>query len=428
MKIAIIGAGIAGLGAAWLLHKTHDVSVFEAAGHLGGMAHTIELPGHPAIDTGFTVFNRHTSPNLLALLEHFDLPSIPCDFSCSISLPDPPLYLSAEKEFPLLSNSFSPRYWKLRLAIRSFWRALPSLRCSDPAKGVERFFKQARWSEDFIKHYLLPLAAMIWRGTPAGMSHFPAARFLDILRSLHLSDPTAPSSSADPEWFVLSGGGSLYINALSAPFRDRIQLNTLITDVIRHRDCVEIVRKGGHSEQYDHVILAVPCDLARSLLSRLSKEEEIALSGIHFEQKDICLHQNTDLMPPSRKLWTAFNFLEAERLHNAYITRWINRLPSFADRGQNYFVTLGAPPPKQDLLYKTSYPSPQFTGNTFAAWESLPNIQGKQRTWFCGAWCGDGFHEDALSSGLAIGEALGGELRPWSLEETSPAARYCVSK
>ena len=421
MKIAIIGTGISGLSAAWLLNQKHEITVFEADNRIGGHANTVEIEGHPAIDTGFIVFNDWTYPNLLKLFDEFSVPSVPSDMSFAVSLNEKAYEYSSNALFSQILNYINPKHWWLLLDLMRFYKSVEKGGFKEK-ETLGKYLQRKRYSKVFIERHIYPMAAAIWSADPAHIARFPMSSFTQFFKNHGL---LILDVKKRPKWRTVAGGSQTYVEALSEPFKEKIQLNTKITDIIRHQDYIEIVKEGGKSELFEHVVLAVHSDQALDILARPTSEEEEVLKAFPYKPNVAYLHQDERLMPKSKKSWASWNFLQDDPNQEPYVTYWMNLLQPFIDRGQNYFVTINPPFEPSNILYQTNYAHPQYLETAQQGWEKIKKIQGFKRTWFCGAWCGYGFHEDGLSSGLAVGEALGGVKRPWIENDISPAGVNC---
>ncbi len=421
MKIAIIGTGITGLSAAWLLDQNHDVTIFEANDRVGGHANTVEIDGHPAIDTGFIVFNDWTYPNLLKLFEHLDVSAVESDMSFAVSLNEKKYEYSSNALFSNLSNYFNPKHWWMLIELVRFYRALDK----ETFEGTEtlgKYLKRKRYSNLFAERHIFPMAAAIWSGDPTQIKNFPMKSFYQFFKNHGL---LILDVNKRPQWRTVGGGSKTYVDAIANTLKDKINLNTKITDVIRHKDFVEIVQEGGKTEQFEQVVLAVHSDQALKMLARPTEDEKKVLEAFPYKPNQAYLHQDKRLMPKSRKAWASWNFIQSDMGHEPYVTYWMNLLQPFIDRGQNYFVTINPPFEPSNILYQTNYSHPQYGKSALGGWDKIADIQGINRTWFCGAWCGYGFHEDGLSAGLSVAEELGGKDRPWITTDKSPAGENC---
>ncbi|MGE0828330.1 MAG: NAD(P)/FAD-dependent oxidoreductase [Hyphomonadaceae bacterium] len=426
MRIAVIGGGVSGLGAAWALKNTHDVTLFEKAPRLGGHANTltIDYDGEAiAVDTGFIVYNEHNYPNFVALLDHLDVPTIASDMSFSVS--DPTGYEWASSG---LSGLFA---WKRNIANPDFLCMLGDIvrfsaqarldvrRNHAAAVTLEDYVARRGFGRGFLKQYLLPMGAAIWSTPERDMLRYPASsflRFFDNHRLLYMKRP---------KWRTIADGSQTYVAALRAQLGPRVRLGAAVAAI--HRTDNEVaIRTAAGVERFDHVVLACHADEALAILDA-SPAEHAALSAIRYAPNTAYLHRDATLMPRRRAAWASWNYLRltaasgAEANAPACVSYWMNRLQGI-DENRPLFVTLNPPtPPRAELTFaKLSYDHPQFDASALAAQTAVQSLQGANRAWFAGAWLGNGFHEDGLTSGLDAACRLGARL-PWR-ESAAPAA------
>lgn len=431
MKIAIVGTGIAGLGAAFALHRKHELVVYEQAGWIGGHSNTIDVPGRRPgdsvpVDTGFIVFNERTYPNLLALFAHLRVPYELSNMSFSVSTTDGRLEYSGDGLLSLFAqrrNLLRPGHYAMLLDLLRFYRQAPSLidlPCS-AAMTLGEYLESERFGRAFVEDHLLPMGAAIWSSSIAEMMRFPArsfVRFFDNHGLLLLKDR--------PLWYTVSGGSREYVARLTAPFRERIRARCPVVAVTRVADGVTVRSADGHAERFDQVVLATHGDQALTLLADADEQERAVLGGFRYHANRAVLHTDPGLMPRRRRAWASWNYRSRRTIDGepvASVTYWMNRLQNI-DEAVPLFVSLNpiGEPADGTVLAEFDYDHPQFDAAAIAAQGKLGAIQGRNGVWFCGSYCGYGFHEDGLASGLAVAEALGCP-RPWTVaREMSPAA------
>lgn len=404
MKIAVIGSGISGLSAAWLLHQKHQVTLYEAADYLGGHTHTVDvaLEGitHP-VDTGFLVYNDLTYPNLRQLFAHLGVETHETAMSFSVNLPERNLEWAGANLGTLFAqkrNLLRLQYWRMLQEIINFNRRAEELLAWSEQRRVSlgHLLDSHGYSEWFRSGYLLPMAAAIWSSTPAEILHFPAATFLRFChnhRLLQIADR--------PKWRSLIGGGREYVERLAAPLD--VRRHQPVSSVNRSPEGVE-VSFCGETEYYDAVIFAThPPETQRMLVDASNREREL-LGAFGYQRNTAILHLDQRFLPQRRSLWSAWNYLSAgdggESLCVTYLLNKLQRLPFDTP----VMVTLNPPAglePEQELG-RYHYEHPVFDQAAIDAQQRLSEIQGSNRAWFCGAWCGYGFHEDGLKSALRI--------------------------
>lgn len=416
LDIAVIGTGIAGMSAAWLLAGRHRVTVYEQAGRLGGHSNTVEVPGAAApvpVDTGFIVYNEATYPNLTALFRHLDVPTLASDMSFAVSLRDGALEYAGTDLFGMFAqrrNLVSPRYWGMLRDLLRFYRDAPLDHARMPDSLTLRAYLAAnRYGDAFIEDHLLPMAAAIW-STPAGQAGEQSAaafiRFCDNHGLLKVRDR--------PVWRTVDGGSRRYVQALTASYAGQIRLGCGIRAIARLPDGVVLSDDAGYLHRHDHVVIAAHADQALALLNDPSPAEAALLGAIRYGTNIAVLHTDPALMPRRRKVWCSWNYLGDAAGGGPAVTYWMNRLQSL-ETPRPLFVSLNpATPPDPSLTLRTErYAHPLLDAAAAGAQRHLWSLQGVRRTWFCGAWFGAGFHEDGLQSGLAVAEQLGGVRRPW---------------
>ncbi|WP_423067247.1 NAD(P)/FAD-dependent oxidoreductase [Devosia sp. CN2-171] len=418
-KIAVVGSGIAGLSAAWLLAKRYPVTLFESDRRLGGHSNTVTVAtddGPVAVDTGFIVFNEATYPNLVALLDHLGVPSQRSCMSFAASIAGGRTEYSSVSVNGFIgqrSNIVRPRFWSMVSDILRFYRAAPLLLKSPTAYAdttLGEYLDTHGYNDAFIEDHLLPMGAAIWSTTAHEMRAYPLVAFVRFFASHGLLELINR-----PQWRTISGGSISYVVRLSDGLD--IRLNSRILGIRRHADGVDIIGTDGHVETFTDLVIATHADTALSLLADPSDDERQVLGAFRYTDNTAVLHSDTSLMPKRRRVWASWNYVGEARDTNdtqLCVTYWMNRLQELPTKTP-LFVTLNPirPVAEGKLHQAIAYTHPLFDHAALAAQEQLWRIQGNRRTWFAGSYFGHGFHEDALQSGLAAAEALGDVERPW---------------
>lgn len=426
-RIAVIGSGISGLSAAWLLDKSADVTLFETDSRLGGHANTVsvDLPGKDtiAVDTGFIVYNERNYPNLVALFKHLDVKTDASDMSFAASLHGGRLEYSGSGLAGLFgqkSNLLRPRFWTMVRDVLRFYKQAPSLLADSTLEGMSlgEYLDRNGYSASFIDDHLLPMGAAIWSTTAADMRAYPLQAFIRFFVNhglVQLSDR--------PQWRTVKGGSREYVARIRSDFKGNIVLNSQIAAVRRDDDGVKLLDRSGQMSIFDDVVIATHADQALALLADADTDERSILGAFDYTRNAAVLHSDETLMPARRNVWSSWNYLSepnATGTEQLCVTYWMNRLQNIDD-ATPLFVTLNPSRPidPAKLIRTFDYAHPLFDAKALEAQKLLWNLQGRRNTWFCGAHFGSGFHEDGLQSGLAVAEALGGVKRPWSVENES---------
>lgn len=421
LDIAIVGTGIAGMSAAWLLNQGHRITVYERNGRVGGHSNTVEVPtarGIIPVDTGFIVYNEPNYPNLTALFRHLDVPTRDSDMSFAASLDDGAMEYAGTDLNGLLgqrANAVRPRFWNMISELLRFYRDAPGLLDDPIAETVSlgEYLRRERYSDGFANDHLLPMGAAIWSTTPAEMLEYPAAAFVRFCEHhglLRLKDR--------PQWRTVDGGSREYVKRLTAPYRDAIRFGG-VRAVHRLGNKVAVEDARGVAEAYDHVVIAAHADEAFDLLADPDPSERHLLGRWRYTRNRAVLHGDSSLMPRRRRVWSSWNFIggrDRDSEQALCVTYWMNRLQSL-DPEQPLFLTLNPvrEPAAGTVIREFEYTHPFFDRDALNAQRQLWSLQGHRRTWFCGSYFGYGFHEDALQSGLAVAEQLGGVRRPWDV-------------
>ena len=420
----MIGAGIAGLSAAWLLSRKHQVTLFEADPRLGGHAHTADAPGHSGtvpVDTGFIVYNEGNYPNFTALLDHLGVPSLFADMSLSVSLDNGAFEYSSlglGGIFAQKRNLLSPRFWRLLLDItRFFYTASRDVaELERKATSLDAYLKANGYGQAFRDDHLLPQAAAIWSTPMDQIGAYPAASLIRFFLNHGMMTITGRGL-----WRTVEGGSRAYVTKLAAAYHGEVRKGVRVAGVRRDANGVELRLAGGSPERFDQVVIATHGDAALGLLDDPSPDEQHLLGAFKYSRNLIALHTDTVLMPKRRAAWTSWNHIGMrDAPSEGSVTYWMTRLQSLQD-APDLFATLN---PNKDIaankLIKTEvYEHPLFDAGAIVAQRDIWDIQGARRTWYCGSYLGHGFHEDALQSGLAVAEQLGGVRRPWIVENES---------
>jgi predicted NAD/FAD-binding protein len=402
MRIAIVGTGVAGMVAAHKLHPEHEIVVYEAAERLGGHSNTVEVEaedGIHAIDTGFIVFNDRNYPHFEALLEELGVESQRSHMGFSVSDGDRFEYSGTPWGlFARPAHLVSPSFLGMLRDWRRFnreARALIGMNGTAPSLG--HWLEQQGFSQHFIDRLIVPQASAVWSSDPEQMWSFPASFMAEFFDNHGMY-----SLRHRPRWRTVSGGSRSYVEAISAPWRDRVRLAAPVRRIERLPGRVRIEAKGCESEEFDEVVIATHSDQALGLLADPSEPEREILGAIPYQRNEAVLHTDTSLLPRRRSAWSSWNFhLAAGPPRGSTVTYWMNSLQRLqAER--EYLLTLNRndeiDPAK--VLRRFEYDHPVYSAAGVAAQGRHAEINGVRRTHYCGAYWGWGFHEDGVVSAL----------------------------
>lgn len=415
MKIAIIGSGIAGLTCAYVLNRRHDIRVYEAGSWIGGHTHTVDvsLNGETqSVDTGFIVFNDWTYPNFIRLLGQIGVKFKPTEMSFSVCDPASGLEYNGNNLNSLFAqrrNLLSPGFWgMLRDILRFNKAALLDLQqqriAADTTLGD--YLKNQGYGERFIQHYIVPMGSAIWSMSRVQMLGFPLQFFVRFFKNHGLL-----SVNNRPQWCVIEGGSSRYIEPLTAPFRQHIRLDCPVQRVERDELGV-IIHSAAGSERFDKVVFACHSDQALQLLASPSQAEREILQALPYADNDVVLHTDTRLLPRRRLAWASWNYrLDTSGEKAAAVTYDMNILQGLKS-DTTFCVSLNqtaAIDPTQ-ILARFTYAHPQYSLDAVAAQGRWNELQGAQHSFYCGAYWANGFHEDGVVSALRVAQAFGEQL------------------
>jgi predicted NAD/FAD-binding protein len=416
MKIAVIGTGIAGMVSAWSLHHAgHQVSVFEAGSYIGGHTNTVtvQLGGQSyAVDTGFIVFNDWTYPNFIRLMELLGVASQPTTMSFSVHDPRSGLEYngtSINTLFAQRRNFLRPSFYRMIRDILRFGREAPLLltgKDDDALLTIDDYVRKNNYSKEFVEHYLLPMGGAIWSAGTSAMRTFPARYFVQFFKNHGML-----SVDERPQWRVISNGSASYIKRLTEPFKNNIFLNSSV-QFIRRDDHGVTVQINNEAQRFDQVIIATHGNQALRLLSDPTPNEQDILSHFSTTRNEAVLHTDITLMPRRRRAWAAWNYrMSTDELAQVPVTYDMNALQGL-DAPERFLVTLNPNEPIAPgrILRRITYQHPHYTSQAVAAQKRWSEINGVNRTYYCGAYWGYGFHEDGVVSAMRVATALGAEI------------------
>jgi predicted NAD/FAD-binding protein len=425
MRVAVIGTGIAGNAAAWTLSKRYPVTVYDREIRPGGHSHTVTIDyggTQLTVDIGFIVYNELNYPDLTALFAHLGVETVESCMSFAVTADAGRFEWkgggsnwreTARGLFAQPRNLLSPCYLRMLRDILTFNTKSVEDHAAGRLAGLTLgdYFAERKFAPRLLIDYLAPMGAAIWSAPAAEMLDFPAENFVAFFKNHRLLQYDRPV------WCTVKGGSRRYVEKMISSFRDRIRLGCAVTSIERTPHGVIVHDSRGGRDSYDHVVIASHSDQALAMLSDADDRERAILGAIGYAPNTVYLHRDIRLMPKRAHAWASWNFLrwrrEGAAANDVAVTYWMNRLQGI-DNDKPLFVSLNPPfAPAAELTFgKYMCEHPQYNARAFAAQRRLGEIQGRRRTWFCGAWTGYGFHEDGLRSGLAVAEALGAAV-PW---------------
>ncbi len=406
MNIAVIGAGISGLVAAYLLCRDHSITVFEANDYAGGHTHTVECEQADIrfpVDTGFIVYNEENYPHFVTLLSRLGIPSDSSTMSFSVTCRNTGLEYRPSTLATLFAdrrNLWNPAFWRMLAEILRFRRESGELlRGDERSTTLGEYLVERGYSQFFIEKFLVPMGAAIWSADPERFRDFPAASFVRFFQNHGFLQVTG-----QPQWRVVRGGSNRYVEAMIRPYRERIRLKTPVVSIRRHTEFVEVTPAGSSPERYDHVVVATHSDQALSLLADPSEAEREILSAIPYQENLVILHKDISVLPGRRKVWAAWNYMiPRDPGGRAVVTYDMNILQGHRSSAE-FLVTLnyedGIRP--SEIFRRMIYHHPVYTIEGIRAQKRRDAINGVNRTWYCGAYWGYGFHEDGVNSALEV--------------------------
>lgn len=436
MRIAIVGTGIAGNAAAWLLSRHHAVTVYEKDERPGGHAHTVDISYEGeriAVDTGFIVFNTLNYPHLTGLFRHLGIETVESNMSFAVSADGGRFEWAGQQGslgrilnavFAQRSNIVRPRFLTMLKDMTRFNRDAGADLKAGRLDGITlgQYLAREGYGEALTTDYLVPMGAAIWSTPVDQMMAFPARNFVAFFENHRLMHWDRPV------WRTVRGGSRSYVQRLIADMDDTVRLGTGVSRIVRDAHGVAITDVHGRTERFDQVVIGAHSDEALAMLADASPDETSVLGAVRYRPNDVYLHRDVRLMPKRRAAWSAWNFLRTATTGvsgtEVCVSYWMNALQGI-DADKPLFVTLNPPfAPDPALTFRRfSYAHPQYDAAAFAAQDRLAAIQGVQRTWFCGAWTGYGFHEDGLRSAVDVAARLGAAI-PWmdSSQDLAPVA------
>lgn len=426
MRIAVIGAGVSGNVVARLLADEHEVWLYESGDYAGGHTNTVSFDAWGQtwhVDTGFMVFNDRTYPNFIRLLQTLGVAAQDSDMSFSVSCERTGLEYqgsSLNGLFAQRRNLIRPAFYGMLRDILRFNRAAPRLLDSDAESlTLGQYLDRSGLGREFVDHYLLPMTAAIWSARPRAVLEFPAYFLFGFFRNHGLFQV-----GDRPQWKTIPGGAQRYVAELLAPLVSRVRLNSPVARVVRHPDYVELTTRGGETERFDGVVCAAHADQTLEMLADADETERQVLASFPYQRNDAVLHTDTSILPKRRRAWASWNYhLSPDPQAPATVTYDLSRLQR-VDSPEPILLTLndaGRIDPDK-VIRRILYHHPAYGPDSIAAQRRHEELNGRRRTWFCGAYWGYGFHEDGVRSALAVARCFGKDLETCTAASTKAAS------
>ena len=418
LKIAVIGSGISGLSAAWLLSKSHEVTIYEKNDYLGGHSNTQNIKTkyentNISVDTGFIVFNENNYKHLSSFFKFLNVSTYETDMSFSVSV-DNGLFEYGGANFGSLfaqkANLLKKDYWIMLLEIVKFYSKAEVDKLKYKKLTINDYLIKMKYSNFFIKNHLLPMAASIWSAPIDEIKQFPFSNFIEFFKNHGLLNLTNR-----PKWRTVENGSREYVKKIISQSRFKVKISEKVKRVVRENKKIKI-NTEFNDEIFDHVIFACHSDQCLKILDKPTQHEKLNLLKIRYKKNIVWLHSDEQFMPKRRDVWSSWNYMNNGdyKKKALSVTYWMNNLQNLKT-SEDIFVSLNPmKEPKREKIYKKlTYSHPLYDLNTISGQKGLLDIQGQNSTWFCGAYLGNGFHEDGIKSGLSVAESLGKKKRPW---------------
>ena len=413
MRVAIVGTGVSGLVCAHLLSRSHDVTLFEADDRPGGHAHTVTVDmddGPHDVDTGFLVYNKRNYPGLMKLFTELGVATKPSDMSFGVSDEVTGLEWkgsSFDSVFAQRRNLVRPAFLRMLSDVVRFNRMARGLLESplDPEQSLGNLLDQGRWSSQFLNWYLIPMGSSIWSADPSTFLDMPAVTFARFFANHGLLE-----YGNQPDWRTVDGGAKRYVDAILRPLVDSVHLDDPVTKITRRADEVEVHSSHG-PERFDQIVVATHADQALELLSDPSPVERHVLGAIGYQSNRATLHTDVSLLPANRRAWASWNYHRlSDHPTEATLTYRLRSLQGI-ESADELLITLNRDDAidPATILRKFDYAHPIYDGAAIAAQLRQEELNGVQRTWFCGAYWGYGFHEDGVESARVVCRRLADE-------------------
>jgi len=415
MKVAIIGSGISGLGAAYALHQAgHDICVFEKNDYLGGHSRTIDIiveGQKTAVDTGFIVFNYRNYPHLTALFDHLKVPVEKSDMSFGADISDGWLQYSSKNVFKRWHNLIRPKYWKMIFDVVKFNRLAPTYLEKSSDITIRQCLDELKMGDWFQNYYLQEMGAAIWSCPISTIESFPAKTFVRFFQNHGLL-----TINDHPQWYTVTGGSREYVKRLSNSFKDKIKLSNGVVKVSRDDAGVMITSSDGNTEKFDQVVFACHADEAMKMLEDPTEQEQKIIGAFSYQDNKIVVHSDLNFMPSDKSCWASWVYLsknKSDQSSAVALSYWMNNLQNFKTPKPVIITLNPEETPETSLTHDVHhFDHPVFNKAAIDAQKEIEGLQGLNNCWYAGAYQRYGFHEDGLLSAARVMEKMGVEL-PW---------------
>ncbi len=415
MKIAVVGSGISGMGAAYMLSAEHDVTLYESEARVGGHSRTVVVDapqqGHRQVpvDTGFIVFNQRNYPLLTALFQHLNVPTVESNMSFGLTLDGGRFEYGTRTPasvFAQPANLVRPRYWQMLRDITRFNRGALDYLDADLKVTLRDLIHEVGLGDWFERYYLLPMGASIWSTPLDKMLDYPAQTFTRFFKNHGLL-----TVADHPQWYTVQGGSTVYVEQLTRPFQEKIRLNCAVQQVMRSDHGVTLLDQKGHVDQFDQVVLACHADQALSMLSDPTSSERRILGAFSYQKNDMVLHSDTAFMPKRRRAWSSWVYRGSDHAKgdpSVSLTYWMNNLQPLPTEAPLLVTLNPSSEPDPSCVYdRKCFTHPVFDRCAIEAQAQIDQLQGVHRIWYCGAYQRYGFHEDGLWSAVRVVRKMG---------------------
>ena len=412
-KIAVIGSGIAGISASYLLSSKYNVHLFEKNNYLGGHTRTVQVSAdnNLSIDTGFIVFNDKNYPDLIKFFDHLDVQTANSEMSFAVSDVDYNIEYGGKNLkslFAQYKNIFNISYLKMIYEIYCFYKLCKNTKLDKITNDytIEDFLKKNNFSSHLKELHIYPLISSIWSANQRDISNFPLKLFLNFFNNHDLFN-----FKDRPQWKFVQGGSNSYIKKIIGLDKFSFSLNTKIEKIIRSENNIKIIN-NDEEVVFDYIIIATHADQALQIIDNPTNDEKDILSKFEYTKNRACLHSDRSMMPKNNKTWSSWNFIKSEKANSNFtLTYWMNNLQKL-ETSKEYFVTINPEKIPDNTHNETFFTHPKFNLQTMKSQSKLKDLQGINNTFFCGAYHGYGFHEDGIQSAVYISKMLGIDI-PW---------------